>query len=90
MPPQTLPNRDSQGIAIEVGSEVEILTIPSWLTHGLPPDEALALNQLEGTRMRVVEIDAYGYVWFSAKCGAGRSESGQPSASGATELRARV
>jgi hypothetical protein len=55
---------DVQGEPIAVGENVRILSIPPWLTHDLPEDEVAALKKREGTVMRVVEIDAHGYIWF--------------------------
>ena len=60
----TGPAVDSRGHRIEVGSNAKILIIPEWLTHDLPADEVARLKSAEGTIMRVLEIDAHGYVWF--------------------------
>ena len=43
---------------------VRILTIPDWLTHDLPPEEVATLKAVEGTVMPILELDAYGMVWF--------------------------
>ena len=43
---------------------VRILTIPNWLTHDLPPDEMLLLKAREGAVMPILELDAFGMVWF--------------------------
>jgi len=59
-----LPAIDAAGNAIRLGVRARILTIPEWLTHDLPADEVLSLRAVEGTVMRIVEIDASGYVWF--------------------------
>ena len=40
------------------------MSIPQWLTDDLPADEVAALKRQEGTIMKVLEIDAHGYVWF--------------------------
>jgi hypothetical protein len=50
-----------------VGDSARILTIPRWLTHDLPEEEVQRLLQCEGTVMRVLEIDSYGYLWFGAR-----------------------
>jgi hypothetical protein len=55
---------DAQGHRIAVGDDAEILSIPSWLTLDLPADEVASLKAREGTIMRVLEIDAHGYIWF--------------------------
>ena len=55
------------GRPIAVGDSVLILAIPGWLTHDLPEEEVQRLLQCEGTVMRVLEIDSYGYLWFGAK-----------------------
>jgi hypothetical protein len=60
----TSPCIDSRGRRIDVGSDARILTIPEWLTHDLPTDEIERLKAAEGTIMRVLEIDAHGYIWF--------------------------
>jgi len=57
---------DSRGQKVEVGFDVMILAIPAWLTHDLPRDEAARLKGLEGTVMKVLEIDSHGYIWFGA------------------------
>lgn len=49
---------------IRQGALVRILTIPHWLTHDLPAEDVARLKAVEGTVMRVLELDAYGYVWF--------------------------
>jgi hypothetical protein len=55
---------DVHGQPIAVGGDVRILTVPAWLTHDLPKDEVASLEEREGTIMRVLEIDAHGYIWF--------------------------
>jgi len=52
---------------ISVGDSVLILAIPGWLTHDLPEEEVQRLLQCEGTVMRVLEVDSYGYLWFGAR-----------------------
>jgi hypothetical protein len=59
-----LPAIDAHGVAIHQGAMVRILTIPHWLTHDLPAEDVARLKAVEGTVMQVIEIDAYGYVWF--------------------------
>ena len=63
-----LPAVDAHGVAIRQGTLARILTIPEWLTHDLPSEDVAKLKAVEGTVMRVFEIDAYGYVWFG-DCG---------------------
>ena len=55
---------DGFGRRIEVGTDAKILTIPDWLTHDLPEEDVERLKKAEGTVMRVLEIDAHGYLWF--------------------------
>lgn len=55
---------DFRGQPIEVGLDAKILTIPTMLTHDLPDDETARLKAIEGSVMRVLEIDKRGYVWF--------------------------
>lgn len=55
------------GRPIAVGDLVLILAIPGWLTHDLPEEEVQRLLQCEGTVMRVLEVDSYGYLWFGAR-----------------------
>ena len=45
---------------------VRILTIPESLTHDLPREEVARLKATEGTVMPILELDAYGMVWFGA------------------------
>jgi len=61
-----LANTDHQGEAIVAGDNVKILSIPAWLTHDLPEEDVTSLKRLEGTVMKVLEIDAHGYVWFGS------------------------
>jgi streptogramin lyase len=55
---------DANGRAVRAGDLATILTIPHWLTHDLPQEEVVRLKVCEGKVMRIVEIDAYGTVWF--------------------------
>lgn len=41
-----------------------ILTIPNWLTHDLPRDEISRLQAVQGTVLRILELDTYGMVWL--------------------------
>jgi len=59
-----LPSIDAHGLPISQGALARILVIPQWLTHDLPAEDVARLKAVEGTVMRVLEIDAYGYVWF--------------------------
>jgi hypothetical protein len=55
---------DADGQPIAVGSEARILSIPQWLTNDLPEEDVVRLKAQEGKVMRVLEVDAHGYVWF--------------------------
>ena len=57
---------DAHGSPLNSGDLVLISEIPEWLTHDLPPEDVMHLRALEGTIMSILEIDAYGYVWFGA------------------------
>lgn len=57
---------DANGNAIFVGSLVLIPKIPDWLTHDLPLEDIERLKKVEGSLMRVTEIDRFGYVWVAA------------------------
>jgi len=59
-----LPAVDANGVALCEGMSVRILAIPDWLTHDLPEDEVSRLKVLEGTVMPILELDAFGMVWF--------------------------
>ena len=63
--PDPLPPIDASGELISVGASAIIPHLPDWLTHDLPTEDVANLRLLEGTTMQVVEIDEYGYVWFS-------------------------
>jgi hypothetical protein len=65
-PDYPLPPLDARGVALKSGLPVRILTIPEWLTHDLPPEEVVRLKAIEGTVMAILELDAYGMVWFGA------------------------
>jgi hypothetical protein len=58
---------DADGSPLRSGDLVRILVVPDWLTHDLPIDEMSRLKALEGSTMRVLEIDVYGYLWFGAE-----------------------
>jgi len=55
---------DAGGQRIAVGDDARILSIPNWLTHDLPEEDVTRLKAQEGKIMRVLEIDAHGYIWF--------------------------
>jgi hypothetical protein len=63
---QEPPATDANGKVISVGSLVLIRKIPVWLTHDLPVEDVERLKAVEGTLMRVAEIDRFGYVWLAA------------------------
>jgi len=66
-PGYPLPPRDANGAVLCAGMPVRILTIPESLTHDLPHDEVLQLKAREGTVMPILELDAYGMVWFGTE-----------------------
>jgi len=59
-----LSPHDANGVRLKAGMLVRILVIPESLTHDLPPDEVSRLKIKEGMVMSVLELDAYGMVWF--------------------------
>ena len=63
-PGYPLASVDANGRPIHAGDLATILTIPTWLTHDLPQEDVARLKACEGKIMRIVEIDAYGTVWF--------------------------
>jgi hypothetical protein len=63
-PGYPLPAQDANGIGLEPGMAVRILAIPDWLNHDLPQEEVALLKATEGTVMPILELDAYGMVWF--------------------------
>jgi len=63
-PGYPLPALDLNGNAIRQGMQVRIPTIPPSLTHDLPGEDVLRLKAIEGKVMRILEVDAYGMVWF--------------------------
>ena len=50
---------------LRAGAWVRLLRVPTWLTHDLPADEATRVQACLGQRMRVADVDAYGYIWLS-------------------------
>lgn len=60
-----LPAIDQAGNPVHAGQWVRIPVIPEWLTHDLPVEEVSRLKAVEGKAMRILELDAYGYAWFS-------------------------
>ena len=56
---------DANGVSLSAGDAVVIpRPLPEWLTHDLPAEDVVRLREAEGTVMLVLEIDAYGYLWF--------------------------
>ncbi len=55
---------DSYGNAVAFGANVQIPNLPAWLARDLPPEELARLKAVEGSVMRVLEIDKSGYLWF--------------------------
>ena len=65
MPPGfPLPPIDISGQSLNQGDLVTILTIPEWLTHGLPDEDVGALRAVQGTKRTILRFDEYGYAWF--------------------------
>jgi hypothetical protein len=65
-PGYPLPALDANGVVLNIGMQVRILTIPHSLTHDLPRDEVARLKVNEGAVMPILAFDAYGMVWFGA------------------------
>lgn len=63
-PGYPLPPFDAEGNPIHVGQRVLIPYIPAWLTHDLPDDDVERLKVMEGKVLPILDLDAYGYVWF--------------------------
>lgn len=59
-----LPSIDANGTAICAGDSVRIISIPNWLTHDIPADEAEQLKSLENNVLKIFEIDSDGMIWF--------------------------
>jgi len=59
-----LPAVDANGVGLAAGMPVRILVIPDWLTYDMPLEEVLQLRAREGTVMPILELDAYGMLWF--------------------------
>jgi len=57
---------DAQGAPLSAGDLVLIPAMPEWLIHDVPPEEVSRLRAQEGTHMRILKVDAHGYVWFGA------------------------
>ncbi len=63
-----LPPFDAAGHIINPGEMVLIPDrLPDWLIHDLPEEDVDALKRTEGTAMQVLEIDTFGYIWFSSE-----------------------
>jgi hypothetical protein len=60
---------DSTGSPVGIGMQAKILTIPEWLTHDLPEEDVVAVDKTRDTIMRIVDIDAHGYIWFGSADG---------------------
>jgi hypothetical protein len=66
------------GKSIAVGNRVRILTIPEWLMHDLPDDDVAALKRVQGSIMKILEIDHYEYITtHQSKTCAGQSGENQ-------------
>jgi hypothetical protein len=63
-PGYPLPALDVNAARLEQGMLVRILSIPGWLTHDLPDKDVAHLKTMEGAVMPILEIDAYGMIWF--------------------------
>ena len=63
-PGYPLPAIDANGVALCKGMSVRILAIPDWLTHDLPAEDVSRLRAVQGTVMSILELDAFGMVWF--------------------------
>jgi hypothetical protein len=63
----TLESIDSKGKPIKPGDNVLIMAVPEWLTHDLPEEDAASIKRVEGTIMKVMEIDIHGYIWFGTE-----------------------
>jgi hypothetical protein len=57
---------DAHNKPISAGCLVRIIKIPTWLMHDLPKQEVRRLLQCEGSIMKILEVDQYGYIWFGA------------------------
>jgi hypothetical protein len=54
---------DPYGKRIAQGSKVRIQTLPDWLVHDLPTEDVARLRAIEGSVMRVLELDPAGYLY---------------------------
>lgn len=61
---QHLEPIDLHGTVVAVGAEVRISHLPRWLVHDLPGEEVTRMKAVEGSVMKVLEIDKFGYLWF--------------------------
>lgn len=59
-----LPSVDANGCTLRPGQQVRIPTIPAWLVHDMPADDAERLRAMEGATLPILGFDAYGHVWF--------------------------
>lgn len=50
--------------SIQVGSTVQLLSVPDWLIHDLPSEEQQSIRNFVGQYATVESIDAYGYLWI--------------------------
>lgn len=65
LPPKyPLPAFDAEGRPLRAGQRVLICAIPAWLTHDLPEDDVARLKVMEGKILPILEVDAYGHIWF--------------------------
>jgi hypothetical protein len=62
------PN-DVDGAPLQVGDLVQLLEIPNWLTHNLPPEDVSLLEAELHKTKRIQRFDAAGYAWFAADDG---------------------
>lgn len=64
-PPSLPPSgADAQNQPLHSGDVVRIERIPEWLTHDLPKADADLIRTCEDLEVRILEIDAFGYLWF--------------------------
>lgn len=57
---------DRNGVPVEVGTYVRVLSIPDWIFHQLPKDDGERLKTFVGQTFKVYEIDKWGGVWIEA------------------------
>jgi hypothetical protein len=61
---------DKNGRAVEIGTRVKVLALPTGVTDSLEPEEVERVKSMVGDVLEVDEIDMHGCAWVTKWWGA--------------------